>query len=67
MDETMLTVADERIACARARLVPAARRELSSMRALGAAALAAISALILAAAVILGPGFEERPGAHAHR
>ncbi len=51
------------IAAARARLRKPEVPTISSARALGAAALAAISALSLAAAVIMGPGIENK---HAH-
>jgi hypothetical protein len=45
---------------AREKLAPPARRPASPARALGAAAFAALSALTLAAAVILGPGHEAK-------
>jgi hypothetical protein len=50
--ETLLT--------ARTKLVRPARRPASSAHLLGAAALAALSALTLAAAIILGPGHEAK-------
>ena len=60
MDELTLTQIsiDDRVAAARARLAAPVAEPISSMKALSAAALAAFSALTLAAAVILGPGFE---------
>ena len=45
---------------AREKLTAPAPRQASSARALGAAAFAAVSALSLAAAVILGPGHEAK-------
>ena len=56
---TLSTVADLSIDAARVRLHPPARRG-AVMPALGAAALAAVSALVLAGAVILGPPGEAR-------
>lgn len=49
----------DRLSAARAKLTAPETREISPTRALGAAALAAISALTLAAAVILGPGVDD--------
>jgi hypothetical protein len=49
---------------ARARLAPPVRRPASPGLALAVAALAAISALGLAASVILGPSVTLRPHAH---
>ena len=46
---------------AREKLVTPTPREASSMKALGAAALAAMTALMLAAAVIMGPGMDSGP------
>ena len=51
---TLSTEADVSMKAARAKLRPPPRRE-GVMPALGAAALAALSALVLASAVILGP------------
>ncbi len=51
---TLKTRADLSIDAARTRLQPPASRE-AVLPALGAAALAAVSALVLAGAVILGP------------
>jgi len=48
----------ERVSAARQKLVTPTPRQASSMKALGAAALAAFTALMLAAAVIMGPGME---------
>ena len=48
---------------AREKLVPPAPRPASSVRALGAAAFAALTALTLAAAVILGPGQKAKEAA----
>lgn len=48
----------ESLLSAREKLTPPVSRPASSAKALGAAALAAISALGLAAAVILGPGHD---------
>jgi hypothetical protein len=49
---------DAALAEARAKLEKPAPKAVSSWRALGAATLAAFSALTLAAAVILGPGID---------
>ena len=57
---------DPRLEAARERLAPTAATD-GSMRALGAAALAAASALLLAGAVIMGPGFEDPAATHAVR
>jgi len=48
----------ERVSAARQKLITPTPREASSLKALGAAALAALTALMLAAAVIMGPGME---------
>jgi hypothetical protein len=63
MAETELTQISltEGLNAARAKLTVPTLREASSMKALGAAALAAFSALTLAAAVIMGPGVEAHP------
>ena len=53
----------QRLLEARETLVRPAPRPASSARALGAAAFAALSALSLAAAVILGPGHEAKDAA----
>jgi hypothetical protein len=50
----------ERVNAARQKLLTPTPREASSMKALGAAALAAFTALLLAAAVIMGPGMEAK-------
>lgn len=47
----------EQLDNARAHLLPASRRE-RSLPAVGAALLAAVASLMLAAAVVLGPGSE---------
>jgi hypothetical protein len=61
MDEPLLlTTVSRPLASARRLLAAPERREASSGKALAAAALAAFSALSLAAAVILGPGVEAR-------
>jgi hypothetical protein len=57
----------DRIAAARKRLAHPAPPPANAWRGLGAAMLAALSALTLAAAVILGPGFESEPQSHAAR
>lgn len=63
--ETGFTVVEptiaERLSAAREKLVSPMPREASSMKALGAAALAALTALMLAAAVIMGPGMDSGP------
>jgi hypothetical protein len=53
----------ERLDEAREKLASPTPRTASSARALGAAALAALSALGLATAVILGPGHEAKDAA----
>jgi hypothetical protein len=50
----------ETLLAARGKLVRPAPRSASSGRLLGTAALAALSALTLAAAIILGPGHEAK-------
>jgi hypothetical protein len=65
MDEPLtLTTVPQAIAEARLKLAAPAPKAASSGRALAAAALAAFSALSLAAAVILGPGVEPAPKHH---
>jgi hypothetical protein len=56
---------NERLTAARALLHVPAGPPVSARRALGAAALAAVSGLTLAAAVILGPGVEDGPQSRA--
>ncbi len=56
---TLNTEAGRSIDAARARLRPPDRRD-AALPALGAAALAAVTALVLAGAVILGPPGEAR-------
>ena len=51
------------LAAARGKLAAPVRRPPSATRALAAAAFAAVSALTLFAAVILGPGFEAKDNA----
>jgi hypothetical protein len=63
MDEPLtLTTVPQAVATARLKLAKPAPKTASSGRALAAAALAAFSALSLAAAVILGPGVERPSG-----
>lgn len=60
MTDAVVSAAD-RIASARLRLAPPRLRPGSAWAGLGAACLAALSSLLLAGAVILGPGFEGAP------